>query len=79
MTGYSSLIGLGKSCRPNVPYARLVRECRTPDPNGAPDRRPIKVGEVWENPITGERSVILERPWDNPASRVTGGTEEGTP
>jgi len=43
-----------------------------PDPNGAPDRRPIKVGEVWENPVTGERSVILEGPWDNPASRVTG-------
>jgi hypothetical protein len=39
---------------------------------GAPDRRPIKVGEVWENPVTGERSVILERPWHNPASRVTG-------
>jgi hypothetical protein len=31
-----------------------------------------KIGEVWENPVTGERSVILERPWDNPASRVTG-------
>jgi len=30
ITGYSSLIGLGKSCRPNVPYARLGRECRTP-------------------------------------------------
>jgi len=30
VTGYSSLIGLGKSCRPNVPYARLGRECRTP-------------------------------------------------
>jgi hypothetical protein len=43
-----------------------------PDPNGAQDRRPIKVGEVWENPVTGERSVILERPWVNPASRVTG-------
>ena len=43
-----------------------------PDPTGPPDRRPIKVGEVWENPVTGERSVILERPWDNPASRVTG-------
>ena len=42
------------------------------DPNGPPDRRPIKVGEVWENPVTGERSVIQERPWDNPASRVTG-------
>ena len=43
-----------------------------PDPNGPPDRRPIKVGEVWENPVTGEHSVILERPWGNPASRVTG-------
>jgi hypothetical protein len=43
-----------------------------PDPNGPPDRRPIKVGEVWENPVTGERAVILERPWDNPASRATG-------
>ena len=43
-----------------------------PDPNGAPDRRPIKAGEVWENPVTGERSVILERRWDNPATRVTG-------
>jgi hypothetical protein len=43
-----------------------------PDLNAAPDRRPIKVGEVWENPVTGERSVILERPWDNPASCVTG-------
>jgi len=43
-----------------------------PRPNAAPDRRPIKVGEVWENPVTGERLVILERPWDNPASRVTG-------
>jgi hypothetical protein len=43
-----------------------------PDLNGPPDRRPIKVGEVWENPVTGERSVVLERPWDNPASRVTG-------
>jgi hypothetical protein len=42
-----------------------------PDPNGPPDCRPIKVGEVWENPVPGERAVILERPWDNPASRVT--------
>src|SRR6267378_8109981 len=63
---------IGEERRPNVPCARLGRECRTPTPNGAPDRRPIKIGEVWENPFTGERSVILERPWNNPASRVTG-------
>jgi hypothetical protein len=74
LTGYSSLIGLiglGKS-RPNVPYARLGRECRTPNRTAPPDRRPLKVGEVWENPVTGERSVILERPCDNLGSRVTG-------
>jgi quercetin dioxygenase-like cupin family protein len=43
-----------------------------PDPHGPPDRRPIEVGEVWENPVTGERSTILERPWDDPVGRVTG-------
>ena len=42
-----------------------------PDPHGPPDCTPIKVGDVWENPITGERATILERPWDNPARRVT--------
>ena len=42
-----------------------------PDPHGPPDRTPIKVGEVWENPVTGERATILERPWDNPAGRAT--------
>ena len=29
-----------------------------PDPHGPPDRTPIKVGEVWENPVTGERATI---------------------
>ena len=42
-----------------------------PDPNGPADRRPIQVGEVWENPVTGERATILERPWDNAAGRAT--------
>ena len=42
-----------------------------PDPHGRPDRTPIRVGEVWENPVTGERATILERPWDNPAGRGT--------
>lgn len=36
-----------------------------PDPNGPPDIRPIKVGEVWENPVTGERGKVLELPWQN--------------
>ncbi len=42
-----------------------------PDPHGPPDRTPIRVGEVWENPVSGERATILERPWDNPEGRVT--------
>ena len=44
---------------------------RHPEPDGPPDRTPIKVGEVWENPITGERATILELPWENTACRVT--------
>ena len=42
-----------------------------PEPHGPPDRTPISVGEVWENPVTRERATILERPWDNPAGRAT--------
>jgi hypothetical protein len=42
-----------------------------PEPDGLPDRTPIELGEVWENPVTGERATILERPWDNPAGRAT--------
>jgi quercetin dioxygenase-like cupin family protein len=40
-----------------------------PDPAALPDRRPIEVGEVWENPVTLERGVILELPWSNPERR----------
>ena len=36
---------------------------RPPYPDGPPDRTPITVGEVWENPVTGERATILELPW----------------
>ena len=52
-----------------------LRETRAqmshPDPNGPADRTPIETGEVWDNPVTGERATILERPWDNPAGRAT--------
>ena len=41
-----------------------------PDPNGPPDLTPIQIGEVFENPVTGERATILERPWTNPERRV---------
>jgi quercetin dioxygenase-like cupin family protein len=41
-----------------------------PDPNGEPDRTPIEVGEVWENPVTRERATILELPYQNPEGRA---------
>lgn len=42
-----------------------------PDPCSPPDLTPIMRGDVLENPVTGERAVILERPWDNDERRVT--------
>jgi quercetin dioxygenase-like cupin family protein len=42
-----------------------------PDPDGAPDLTPIRLGEVWENPITGERATIRELPHSNPEGRAT--------
>jgi mannose-6-phosphate isomerase-like protein (cupin superfamily) len=41
-----------------------------PDPNAQPDRTPILVGEIWENPVNRERITILERFWDNPEGRA---------
>ena len=41
-----------------------------PDPAAAPDLRPIERGEVWENPVTRERAVIVELPWLNDEGRV---------
>ena len=43
-----------------------------PDPNGPPDRRPIKVGEVWKNPVTGEYAKLLELLWQNQQGRGMG-------
>jgi quercetin dioxygenase-like cupin family protein len=42
-----------------------------PDPHAAPDLTPIEVGEVWENPVTGERAKILELTHTNPEGRAT--------
>jgi quercetin dioxygenase-like cupin family protein len=42
-----------------------------PDPDGPPDLTPIEVGEVWENPVTGERATILELPYKNSEGRAT--------
>ena len=41
-----------------------------PEAHGQPDRTPIRIGEVWENPVTRERATILERPWDNASGRA---------
>jgi mannose-6-phosphate isomerase-like protein (cupin superfamily) len=54
----------------NEDSARVIRKLH-PDPNGPPDRVPIRVGEVWENPVNRERLTILERWWDNSEGRVT--------
>jgi quercetin dioxygenase-like cupin family protein len=42
-----------------------------PDPHGPPDRTPIQVGEIWENPVTRERATILELPYKNQEGRAT--------
>jgi quercetin dioxygenase-like cupin family protein len=41
-----------------------------PDPNAPPDLTPIQIGEVQENPVTGERAIIQELPWKNPEGRA---------
>jgi quercetin dioxygenase-like cupin family protein len=41
-----------------------------PDPHAPPDRTPIQIGEVWENPITGEHATIIELPHKNPERRA---------
>jgi mannose-6-phosphate isomerase-like protein (cupin superfamily) len=41
-----------------------------PDPAGVPDTRPIEPGEVFENPVTRERAVLIEAPWGNDDGRA---------
>jgi quercetin dioxygenase-like cupin family protein len=41
-----------------------------PDPVGPPDTRPIEPGEVWVNPVTLERAIVVELPWSNDEGRV---------
>jgi hypothetical protein len=35
-----------------------------------PDSRPIEAGEVFENPVTRERAVLIEAPWRNAEGRA---------
>jgi quercetin dioxygenase-like cupin family protein len=46
------------------------RRVSHPDPSAPADLRPIEPGEIWENPVTGERAVVLELPWQNAEGRV---------
>src|SRR6516165_9115198 len=48
-------------CRPHIYYVRLGRMSH-PDPHGPPDRTPIKVGEIWDNPAgraTAELTALV--------------------
>ncbi len=35
-----------------------------PDPNGPPDRTPLRPNEAFENPVTRERGTIIEWPME---------------
>ena len=48
---------------------RYDRRVSHPDPSAPADLAPIEPGEVWENPVTGERAVVLELPWESPEGR----------
>jgi quercetin dioxygenase-like cupin family protein len=41
-----------------------------PDLLAPPDSRRIELGEVWENPVTRERAVIVDLPWLNDEGRA---------
>ena len=41
-----------------------------PDLTAVPDTRPIEPGEVWQNPVTLERAVVVELPWSNDEGRA---------
>ena len=61
---------VSSTARISQPLSKVTRTSH-PDPNGPPDRRPLQVGEIWENPATKERATILELPHTNPEGRVT--------
>jgi mannose-6-phosphate isomerase-like protein (cupin superfamily) len=41
-----------------------------PDPTAPPDLRPVVPGDVLDNPVTGERAVVVEAPWSNADGRL---------
>lgn len=42
-----------------------------PDTSVPPDRTPVRVGEIWQNPVTGEHGTMRELPWHNAEGRMT--------
>jgi hypothetical protein len=68
---YNETIRLGPLPERKVEIPVLKPRSGHPEPDGLPDRTPIKVGEVWENPVNRERAMLLELPWENQAGRVT--------
>ena len=42
-----------------------------PDPDGPPDLTPIEVGDMLDNPVTGEYTAALELPWETPDGRAS--------
>jgi quercetin dioxygenase-like cupin family protein len=66
----TSALGPSKNTMDQVTDKEASRP-RHPNPHGAPDLTPIEVGEVWENPVTGERGTILELPYTNPDGRAS--------
>lgn len=70
-TGESLEVDARQAADSAVPLGKSIR-LQHPDPNGAADLRPIKVGEVWENRVTGEYARLLELPWQNPQGRMVG-------
>ena len=47
-----------------------VSRCRIPNRAAPPGIRPVEPGEVWNNPVTLERGVVVELPWLNDQGRA---------
>jgi hypothetical protein len=57
---------IGEECADQTSPMRDLGANVAPRPERRAGSQTLKVGEVWENPVTGERSVILERSLGQP-------------
>ena len=85
MARYRNRATSGRSCEPSRPLWQLREEQQPgpgitaeqrydrrvshPDPSAPADLAAIEPGEVWKNPVTGERAVVVELPWENTEGR----------